>query len=151
MRDIGQDGIRAAEGDHGGPREEEALVDENAVAGEHERRQSDGGEPQDESHYQDFHGAAGGGGVVAQGIIADQRFRARWCTGVCRAVREGRDAQAEQPAEQPGEEDDDRERHREHRQGRERGHGHGHQDGVVQGACADAVDGLNHDGDDRGR
>ena len=53
LGDVGQHGVGAAEGDHRGAGEEQALVDEDAVAAEEQRGHGDRREPQHQPDAQD--------------------------------------------------------------------------------------------------
>ena len=77
LGDVGQDGVGAAEGDHGGAGEEQALVDEDAAPAERDTDRDDGQGPGGQADGQDEGGAAEAGLVVVQVVVADQRGRGR--------------------------------------------------------------------------
>ena len=145
-----QHGVGAAEGDQGGPGEEQPLVDQDARGAQQQRRRRDGRRPQHQSHAQHRGRAPRARGLAVQRVVGDQGCRANVGRTGGRLPHPGQHPAQDPPGEcRAG--DHERERDPEQGQRAERRHGQAHQRRVQQRAPGDPHDGLRHDRDDRRR
>lgn len=96
MGHVGEHSVGAAEGDQGGAREEQALVDEDAGAAEQHRDEDDGRDPQRQPDGEDQHAAVDGRLLSVKGVVADQR-----CQSIVNVAGFGLGQVGSPPAEQP--------------------------------------------------